>query len=53
MCIIESKMSNLWNLFPTCIIKIPYGCEGGMKNTTRSPRAEGEARSPQAKGWYF
>ena len=32
---------------------LPYGPEGGIKNTIRSPRAEGEARSPRAKGWYF
>ena len=34
-------------------IILPYGPEGGIKNTIRSPRAEGEARSPRAKGWYF
>ena len=34
-------------------MEVPYGRLGGIKNTTRSPRAEGEARSPRAKGWYF
>ena len=40
---------------------IPYGPEGGIKNTIRSPRAEGEARglrdgifdTTQVPIWYY
>ena len=48
----NNLLTDLPNLRYSIMI-LPYGPEGGIKNTIRSPRAEGEARSPRAKGWYF